>query len=122
MSDREARDAYVAVEIETPNGSIIQGKPIPWEEGMRIKTLLLDFLIEPSEKNRARAFDAFSVASGVTAEMLKAADPYITIGEMVDFINRFTHLLRPGRTAAGEMPARIASPSPSPSPSISLTP
>jgi hypothetical protein len=120
MSDPEIRDAHVGVEIELPNGTFVRGKPIPWREGMKIKALLLDFIGLPSEENFRLAFGAFEGATGLTAEVLHTSDPDMTLGEMVDFMNRFTYLLRPGRSAAGNQatPGRIApSSSPAASPS-----
>lgn len=112
MSDNETRDAYVAVEVDLPNGSTVRGRPIPWRAGMKIKGLVNTFLATEQQEDFDTMFAAFQEATGVGETQLSAADPSLGLVELVDFINRFISRPRPGRTAA---PASAATPQPQPS-------
>jgi hypothetical protein len=123
--DPEARDTFVTVELELPNKQKLQGRIIPWRKGMQLKALLLEFIGVPSQENLDKAFAEFSAQTGLTEAAIMDRCPDISIGELVDLMNRFTYLLRDGRTAAVRMatPAPTsADPSPTPEPSPAPAP
>ena len=104
----EERDAYVAVEVELPNGKTLPGRPVPWRTALRIKSLLAEFVEHGNHGEDHAVFQAsfdalflaFSEATGLTEAQIAAADPDLTLLEFVDFMGRFIYRLRPGRTAA----------------------
>ena len=100
MPDIETRDALMAVEVDLPNGRKVSGRPVPWRAGRNIKALLATYWETASQTDFDAMFTAFTAASGIDEATLLAAQPDLTILELVDFINRFIYLLRPARTAA----------------------
>lgn len=112
MSDIEIRDAYVAVEVDLPNGQKVAGRSIPWRVGMRIKALISAFIDQGTQESFDELFAAFSQATGITEAQLTALDPNLTLLELVDLFSRFIYRLRPGRTAAPASAGTPETPSP----------
>lgn len=117
MPDLEARDAYVAVTLELPNGKTIQGRPIPWRTGMRLQAALNVFAMSGEQKDFDALWSDFVTATGITEEQLATLDPQLSLLELLDLIRRFTYLLRPGRTAVQVPAATPPTPAASASPS-----
>lgn len=117
MSDPELRDAYIGVELELPNGKMLQGQIIRWREGMWVKALVMEYLILPTQEKFDAAWEAFSALTGITEARIQELCPDISLGEVLDAVNRFTYLRRNGAIAAGKQPsgpAPIADPNESP--------
>lgn len=120
MSDTELRDTFIGVELELPNGRMLQGRIIRWRAGMRVKALLTEFLLVPTQERFDTAWQAFSELTGITQDQVEALCPDISLGELLDMVNRFTYLRRDGATAAGtptgpaptSAPGEIAPPTP----------
>lgn len=123
-SNPECRDATVRVDVELPNGTLVSGRIIPWRKAMALILKADEFTRKGGspDKTIVPVFEEFSQLTGVTFEQLEALCPDLTLGEIVDVMNRFFYALRPGPTVgAGTVtsaPAAIA-PSPAPTPATS---
>lgn len=113
MHDVEARDAIALVEVDLPNGTKVAGRTIPWRVGMTIKVLISEFIAAGDQKTFDKMFETFSKATGISERDIFAADPNVTLLELVDLISRFIYRLRPGRTAARSDAETPAPPQPS---------
>jgi hypothetical protein len=111
-TDAEARDAYLGVEVDLPNGAKIIGKPVPFPDAMR--------MMLQSEQYYAGAtlgdsvvpmLTDFARITGVTQDKLLALCPDLTLGEVVNLVQRFFFWRRNAATGAPGNPP--ASPSPS---------
>lgn len=96
MPDTEARDAYVAVEVPLPNGTIVRGKPIPWKAATELVLLSDAFASggKPAE-TLVPLLTKFAALTGITEEVLLGLCPDLTLGEVVDLVNRFFYSRRP---------------------------
>lgn len=122
MPDREARDAYIAVEVDLPDGQKIAGRTIPFRKGLTLKNLLYRFSETMEQKDFDALWAAFSKATGITEEQLTTLCPSITLLELTDLISRFIYLLRPVPTAAqgrNGTPVATAAPAPAAPPEAS---
>lgn len=105
MSEAEARDAYVGVEVPLPNGKAITGKPVPYREGMHLLVLSEQFLqgAAPSD-SIIPALQRFEELTGITGERLHAACPDISLGEVIDVMQRFFYWRRTAPTVVPPSP------------------
>jgi hypothetical protein len=98
MPDAELRDATFEVEVELPNQAKIAGRSIPWRKGLQIKGLLHAFYDTEAQEDFDKVWELFSTATGITEQRVTELCPSITYMELINLINRFIYLLRPGRT------------------------
>jgi hypothetical protein len=108
MSDRQLQDAYLRVTIDLPDGSIIHGKPILYPDAVKLIALRDAFAMGEPEAWKPLLAD-FHRLSGITEDDLKG----LSIGEVIDTINRFFAWRRPVRTPAQTSPA-LGAPDPTP--------
>lgn len=106
MSQADDRDAYVAVEVPLPNGIIARGKPIPWKAAQDL-ILLSDAFAAGGRPSATLVplLEGFAAATGITEAYLLDRCPDLTMGELVDLINRFFYSRRPARTGGPTSPA-----------------
>lgn len=112
MSDTEARDAYLAVDVELPNGTTIKGKPLPF--GVAKRLLLLDEQFTKGADPSASLFpmlNEFAEHTGITEDQVLAACPDIQLGEVIDLVRRFFFSRR---TVATATPLPVTNPTPAP--------
>lgn len=102
MSESEARDAYVGVEVPLPNGKTVTGKPIPYPEAMGLLVLSEQFLVGEAAPSTSiiPALQQFETLTGITGERLKALCPDISLGEVIDIMQRFFYWRRTAPTVA----------------------
>jgi len=101
MPDTELRETFIGVELELPNGAKLAGRIIPWRKGMEVKALLGEFLLIPTQENFDKAWGAFETLTGITESRVIGLCSDISLGELLDTVNRFTYLRRDGPIAAG---------------------
>lgn len=107
MPDAEARDAYVAVEVPLPNGKIARGKPIGLKSA-REMILLSDAFGAGgnAQTTLLPLLEMFATHTGLTEDALLALDPDLTMGDLIDVVNRFFYSRRPARSnGSGPSPA-----------------
>ena len=124
MPDAELRDTF-AVDVELPDGQQITGRSIPWRKGLHIKGLLATFYDTEAQVDFDKAWTAFSEATGITESQVIERCPSITYLELVNLINRFIYLLRPGRTAVqvqSSTPDATPAPAPDGRPRVTVQP
>jgi len=109
MPDAEARDAYVAVEVPLPNGKIARGKPIGLKQAREMILLSDDFSAGGNPKDTLLPLlEMFEQATGITEAYLLGLDPDLTMGDLIDVVNRFFYWRRPARPAAPAAPVSPA--------------
>jgi len=101
MPDIELRESFVGVWIELPNGKMLRGKIVPWRDGLAFKALLAELLSLPTQENMDKTWQRFEELTGLTEAIVMGSCADISLGELIDFMNRFTYLRRDGPTAAG---------------------
>lgn len=112
MPDTEARDAYVAVEVDLPNGAKISGKPVPYPDAMRMLVQSEQFYAGvPLTDSVLPMLTDFERITGITQAKLLALCPDLSLGEVVNLVQRFFYWRRSAPTAPP------SSPSPAPAPS-----
>lgn len=100
MSDTEARDAYLYVEMRHPNGQTVRGKSPAWKATREILAHIRDG--SPDSLERAR--ELFLGSTGIAEEAI--AD--LSFGPLVDFMSRFFWALPTATPSATVMPAVAA--------------
>jgi hypothetical protein len=107
MPDNDARDSYIELELELPNGAPITGHLIGFRTGLTLKALLYKFSETLEQEDFNKLWAKFEEATGITEAALieklgklPSGEPKITMLELTDLISRFIYALRPGRTAA----------------------
>jgi len=117
MSESEARDAYVGVEVPLPNGKTVTGKPVPYRDGMRLLVLSEAFLAGGAPTDTLVPMLAqFEQLTGITGEKLETLCPGISLGEVLDVAQRFFYWRRTAPIVVPQNPSP-SNPAPSPSPS-----
>lgn len=110
MSDSEARDAFLAVDVDLPNGAKINGRPVPYPQAMRMLLLSEQFYAgAPPSESIIPLLELFEQTTGITQEKLLGACPNLSLGEVVNLVQRFFYWRRSVPTAPPSPPA--ASPS-----------
>lgn len=100
MSDTEARDAYLGVEVDLPNGQRVTGKPIPYGEAMRLMALSDQWAAGGNPKETLLpVLESFHRLTGITMEEIGRKDPNMSLGDVLGLINRFFFLRSPERVA-----------------------
>jgi len=114
MPDHDARDSYIDVELELPNGKHITGHLIGFRTGLATKALLYRFSETLEQADFNKLWAKFEEGTGITEAALiekvgklPSGEPMITMLELTDLISRFIYAMRPGRTAA-----RLGTPTP----------
>jgi hypothetical protein len=100
MPDHDARDSWIEVEVDLPNGAKVTGRTIPFRTGLKLKQMLYKFSETIGQKDFDALWTEFEKATGVTEARLAELCPSLTLLELTDFISRFIYVLRPGGTAA----------------------
>lgn len=91
MTEQETRDAYFEVVVELPNGKKLRGKPVMYPDAMRLMAMSEEFATQGT--SLVPMVQEFHKLTGVPATAPELQD--ITLGEMVDVINRFFFQRRP---------------------------
>lgn len=100
MSEAETRDAYVAVEVPLPNGQIVSGKPVPFPVAMKLLGMIDGFYKggDP-DKTILPALAQFAEVTGIVDTDVLAKCPDLSLGELIDVMQRFFYQRRPAPTA-----------------------
>ena len=113
MSDTEARDAYLGVEVDLPNGVKVTGNPVPYPDAMKMLLLSEAFYAGASmSESVIPMLELFERITGLSQQKLLGLCPNLTLGEVVNLVQRFFFSRRNAATAPPS-PASPAAPAPS---------
>lgn len=109
MSDTEARDAYLGVEVDLPNGAKVTGNPVPYPDAVRMLLQSEQFYAGGSmTETIVPMLQDFERITGISQAKLLGLCPSLSLGEVVNLVQRFFFSRRSAPTAP---PASPSSPS-----------
>jgi hypothetical protein len=104
----DVRDAYVEVLVDLPNGRQFCGRPIPWQKAVALVQQYDDYLAGGAPSATVvPMIEEFLKITGTDKALIED----LTLGEVIDVVNRFFYHRRPARIAA---PSTSTTPPPAP--------
>lgn len=92
----EAINADVGVEFKLPNGKTVWGKPVPFPEARKLMAQLHAFDRTGDYENTLQpAVDRFAELTGIKDDEVMALCPDMTLGDLLQEIQRFFFRRRP---------------------------
>ncbi|MGH2406417.1 MAG: hypothetical protein ACRDGN_18440 [bacterium] len=117
MSEAEARDAYLYVEIDHPNGHKLRGKMVRWGDALAIMASISEWHDGAPMKVLEQARTRFLALTDIPESAIGDLSP----GAMVNFMYRFFGQL-PLAPTVGPKPAAESTVAPASDPSDPMTP
>lgn len=108
MSNTEARDAHVGVEIDLPTGRRITGRPVRYADAVALILTIDEFQAGAAPRDTlVHLLAEFQRLTGLT----DADFADLSLGEVIDVMNRFFYHRRPAATATAPPPGSVPVPS-----------